>query len=490
MSVRSMVNQPALEEARCKIETFVDSQRNTSASKKVNTVVTPATGDKVQTGIDLIQKTLNDNANEGFIGDLAENTTATFEKFLESIDLLQSGNPTKISMGLLDILAEAVEFAALTGLQGKIIASIVGPFCTIVSSLLELTQDPPESQETMLKRVIDEALNEYTEHDLSSTAQGFTAILIEKLSVAKLFFDMSDKIGDHDRDYITDVSYTEVAIEFLAKLRYYIKKDMYNKDIKIAKMTAKFIAIYAHIAFARHQLLLRLSIVYALDGKAQVSAESARRKGIALKEECNKLLKEYLYEKPNAKNYLTYAQVHLLPRASLVAIETMGGNIEEKFPGTMMSIYNLALSRYVSVDPSHKPTSNGRVVTGEAKTFELPDECKFIVYGMGGSDTENENVEIEIFSLSSAGYVFASGSTTTYSRRVYSLSGGPSENSESKWTLIKNENDSAKVHLKNTSRNEFLFTHTKDNRVYTWREGNTKPELDWLFCEIYVSSYF
>jgi len=501
-------NISKIEQAHTEIKNFVESINGASASNNVKTLVT-TTSDKVDDGrikiqtvvdtkvtggINDIMNVLKDNANEEYYNNLASTTVATVEAITKSIQLFQSGDPTKITMGALDILVQVSQFASLLGPQGVIIAAIAGPLCTIVSSLLGITLDPPESQEAMLKRVIEEALDEHEEDDLMSTALGVKAILIGKLRTVKLFFEMSDMIGDNDKDYITDVSYTEVASEFLGKLSYYIKDGISADDAMKAGRTANFILAYAHIAYYRCQLLSMLSALYKADGKAQVSAESARLKGIAQKAECIELL-NFLYERPTDKNHMTYAKVRSLSRASLDIIEGICGSEAKRLPGTVMSIYNLLHRRYMTCLYDESITGD-RVHTKEVVTPNLLDKYKFIVY-----DNETDST-IEIFSLSSAGYVY--GNDTVYnsnhsvrSRKPLKLGG---QNAGGKWTVAINDkrifdkNDecvecvrNGKVFVRNEYQKEYMFSSSSaDKKVWNLGGGETIDKGNWLFREIYT----
>lgn len=175
----------------------------------------------------------------------------TFEAITGAIEKFDTGDTGEIISGVFDILGSLSQFAALAGPKGQIIAAIVGPFCSIISSLFGAKPEPEESQEALIHRVVTAALEIQTSDDLRSSAAGVQKDLIEKMKYVQEFFDRADEMGELDRYFITDDSYVSAGSDFIGKLKYYIEKDMKTTDDETAKRNSIFISTYCTLVYIR-----------------------------------------------------------------------------------------------------------------------------------------------------------------------------------------------------------------------------------------------
>lgn len=63
-----------------------------------------------------------------------------FDKILDNIDKLNSGDPTDVAIATLDVFVKISKFAALAGPSGVITGAIVGTSFSIVSSIIKKSQ--------------------------------------------------------------------------------------------------------------------------------------------------------------------------------------------------------------------------------------------------------------------------------------------------------------------------------------------------------------
>lgn len=413
----------------------------------------------------------------------ADATVATFEAVAGSIDKFESGDPTQIAIGVLDILAEVSQFAALAGPKGAIVAAVVGPLCTIIGSLLGAQEEPPESQEEMFKRVIDEALREQTDNDLRSSALGVQKDMMEKMKTVQHHYDYADQLGQGDRDIIRDNDFISVGSQFLGKLKFFIERDTNTDDFKRAKTTAVLISTYATIAYLRCQHLFMLASLYGSDPDTRVTAKSTE--AIAkLQRDGSRELLDFLQNMPDDKTHKTYAQVRLQPQSTLNTIQALSGR---RLLGTMMTIFNNKQLQYLTVDRTDDDRGEVRT-TNSGNSSGLSISNKFIVFRLGANGAGSD---VEIFSIAHAGYVFASGINPVDNdrRRVNAWKKG-NRVSQGTWTVTR-QNDYGHAFVKNQTYKEYLYAADfkgSNNRknVYTWRPQTPVSQGYWLFRESYT----
>jgi len=460
------------------------SGRITAAGNKISAFVKLKGGNssKVDEGISKANKVLEDNESSDGYGDAADATVATLEAVLGSVDNFESGDPTKIAIGVLDILAEVSALAALTGPQGMVVAAVVGPLCTMISSILgAATAEAPESDEDMLNRVITEALKLSSFHDLQDTSSGVTKELKENMGKVKGYLNMADSLGTRDRDAIVDMANDLTGSEFLGKLRSHIERDIGKDENAIAKRTATLITAYSSVVFVRCRYLYMLSCLIGGDPNAQATAIVTMQLAEGQKAASKELLRPFL-KRPDASNHVVYSQVYLQPQSSLNLLQAL---CEEKSEGRMVAIYNTKQKRYLQVNRSDADRSEAKTKT-LGKFRSMPSSMKFVVFGRG---------TLEIFSLDHAGYVYAAGYNPVDDsrRRVNGWKKG-NQIREGYWIHSVQNGSVGSVYLKNRYFNEYLYAADygasgDTNPVYSYRPGNRVNQGYWIFEDLVSCHY-
>jgi len=455
------------------------SGRITAAGNKISAFVKLKGGNfsKVDEGISKSNEVLKDNESSDGYGDAADATVATLEAVLGSIDNFESRDPTQIAIGVLDILAEVSAFAALTGPQGMVVAAVLGPLCTMISSILGAgTAEAPESDEDMLKRVITEALAVSDFNDLEDTASGVMKELEENMGRVKGYLNMADILGPSDRGVIINLVSDLTGSEFLGKLRSHIVKGIGKDDNATAKRTATLITAYTSVVFVRCQYLYMLSCLIGGDpgakGTAFITMQLAEKQKASSKE----LLRPFL-KRPDASNHVVYSKVYLQPQSSLNLLQAL---CEEESEGKMMAIYNTKQKRYLQVESSDAGRSEAKTKT--TSIFRLmPSSMKFVVFGR---DT------LAIFSLEHAGYVYAAeyNPIDASRRRVNGWKKG-NQIREGSWTPFVRDGSVGSVYLRNTYFKEYLYAADygasgETNHVFSWRPGNRVNQGYWIFEDL------
>jgi len=219
-------------------------------------------------------------------------TADTVYTVVESLDKLKSGDPGQVAIGVIDILGSVSQFAAFTGPQGMIVAAVVGPICSIVSSILGAIflgdQDPPESDEAMLRRVMQELLDKQVSDELSNTAIGVQDELKRMIKYATAFLEAgATGIDDFELQMILDDAYHSAGNQFLGMLQGYITQrhsamlsaNDQDKTKKIDDLLVLYDA-YASVMFLRVKLLTMLSSLYkCFQSKCGCTDDSSRSKG-------------------------------------------------------------------------------------------------------------------------------------------------------------------------------------------------------------------
>ncbi len=460
------------------------SSKIKTAGNKISAFVKLKGGNssKVDEGVLKSNKALEDNEGSEGYGDAADATVATFEAVMGSIDKFESGDPIEITIGVLDILAEVSQFAALTGPQGMIVAAVVGPVCTIISSLLGAgREEQVESDEDMLKRVITEALSVSKFQDLKDTSAGVTKELNERMSEVKIFLDTADQLGSRDRDRIVSDTYTYAGAEFLGKLKNHIQRDYVTDDHSVANRTAVLITAYASVVFVRCQYLYMLSSLIGGDPTAKSTALATMQIAEEQKAVSLELLRPYL-NRPNDKNHVVYSKLFSQSSSALDLIQGLCG---ERSQGKLMAIYNTKQKNYLEVKKSDADRSEAKT-SNQRKFHEIPSSKKFVVFGRS---------RYEIFSLDHAGFVYAAGYNPKDDsrRRVNGWKRG-NQIREGYWQVSRGNSSLGSVFLKNTFWNEYMYAADYgsgggENPVYTWRPGHAVNQGYWIFEDIYVSCY-
>jgi hypothetical protein len=421
-----------------------------------------------------------EEGSDGY-GEAADATVATFEAVAGSIDKFESGDPTQIAIGVLDILAEVSQFAALAGPHGAIIAAVVGPVCSIISSLLGAgTGEPVESEEDMLKRVVTQALSAARTNELQDAATGVTEVLNDRVRDVRNYLSKADLLGSGDRDIIRDPDYKDGGNAFLAELGNYIKRNSVTDDHYVANGTAQVITSYTSIAFVRIQYLYMLSALIGGDETAKVTAENTRIEAKDQLEDAQKLLKDF-FGRPGRSNNVVYAKVFLQPETTLDLIE---GICNMNFQGRLMAIYNTKQKNYLQVSQSSADRSEAKTRFVGSFT-DLPNNQKFIVFGI------NSNT-VEIFSLAHAGYVYAAGYKPKDDDRRRVNGWKPGDQIREGFWQQYNKDAFGSVWLRNTHWNEYLYAADfgasgSHNPVYTWRRQHPIDQGYWIFEDLRVA---
>lgn len=461
------------------------SGRITTAGDKLSDFVKSKDGDfsKVDIGVSNSNTVLEkEKGSEGY-GAAADATAATFEAVLGSIEKFESGDPTQIAMGVLDILAEVSAFAALTGPQGAIVAAVLGPLCTIISSLLGAsTGEASESDEAMMKRVVTEALDVSQFEDLQARSDGIMSDLIDRTLVVKGCLSRADTMNPIEIAYFMQYSFSKAGREFIGELKSHIERDIESNDDKIADRTAKLITAYSSIVFVRCQFLYMLaSLMGTRDDTESITIETVQlceRQKAAAKE----LLRPFL-KRPTKSNYAVYSKVYSQPQSSFDMIQAL---CEERPEGKLMKIYNTKQKNYLQVEQHLGDDKDYRSWAAEtyhkANFSAMPISTKFVVF-------RSDNGKIEIFSLAHAGYVYAAENNVVDGdrRRVYGWIGG-SQFSEGYWASSVYDSSVGSVHLRSEYWKEYMYAADFNasegkNPVYTWRPGNRVNQGQWIFEE-------
>ncbi len=429
--------------------------------------------ERIQTSLDKSKKSAKSPSqlkNVEAAGDAAVKTT---NAIIGSIDQFESGDPAKIAMGVLSIIGEVSQFAALAGPQGAIVAAIIGPICSITNAILGATlgkQEKEESLESVLERVITEALEVQTNNDLQAASKG----LVDGMSIRyKTLRDLSladGPLSDTALQLIADVSFMTDGVEFLGKLDYYIQKDMNTSDPDKAKRVAKLLNCYTNIAYLRVQELFLLSgLYYSQD--ANVLAKTAND---LINQQINndKAKFGHLTHQPNKNNHLVYARIHYLDERSKAMIEAYIG----KFAGQLCTLYNTKQKQRLMC--MHTKSSRAECLTSSKKN---DISTRFRVFNANGKDKTGKNVKI--FSIGAAGYVYAADYNPFDKdrRRVNAWTQGNSVKQGS-WTVEKRKKG---LTFRNNDQNEYLYSadykQLKDGscRVFTWRKGNRINQGYW-----------
>lgn len=453
-----------------------------AAGNKISAFVKLRGGNSSKVDQDVSKSTSTLEEKEEFdgYGDAADATVATFEAVVGSIDKFESGDPTQITIGVLDILAEVSQFAALAGPKGAIIAAVVGPVCSIISSLLGAgTGEPVESEEDMLKRVVTEALSVARFQDLEDQAAGVTEDLKDKMRDVRNYLSKGDELGSGDREVIRHPDYRTAGNAFLASLGNYIQRDSVTDDHNVANRTAQLITTYTNIAFVRIQYLYMLSALIGGDETAKVTAENMRKEAEDQISDAKDLLRDFL-RRPGSSNNVVFSKVFLQPQTTL---DLMEGICDMTFQGRLMAIYNTKQKNYLQVSQSDSDRSEAK--TSDQGPFNsMPNDKKFVVFGSTSS-------RVEIFSLGHAGFVYAAGYNPKDNdrRRVNGWKAGH-QIREGYWQQY-NKDSLGRVWLRNTHWNEYLYAADYgasggNNPVYTWRRGNPINQGYWIFEDIKV----
>ena len=473
------------------------SGKITAVGKKISTFVTSKGVDpsKVDDGISKSNKVLEDLVGSDGYGEAADATLKTLGVVLESIDNFESGDPNKIAIGVLNILAEVSAFAALTGPKGKVVAALLGPLCTIISSLLGAgKEEGAESDEDMMKRVIEEALAKSKYEDYKDTAIGVTTKLNENMQSVELFLSRADTLTDETRKYINDPLWAQVGAGFIGKLESYIRGDIKTKNVAEAGRTAALIVAYSSVVFVRCRYLYTLSCLIGTDPDLQDVSEGIRNRAENLKATCTELLIPFL-TRPDASNQVVFSQLYLQPQSSLDLLQALCDKSPE---GKVMAIYNTKQNSYLHVDKANWDDTffNNRRSIATVKTqgqfWSMSNSKKFVVFWKG-----DELEKLEIFSIANAGYVYASGGVLDDDRRyVTSSAFGYSTTNENGgcWGWFVKERTVGSIYLRNTYFPEYMYAADygasgDTNPVYTWRPGNRVSQGHWIFEDLVSCHY-
>lgn len=433
---------------------------------------------KVDQGVTKSTSILEENEEETGYGEAADQTVATFEAVVGSIEKFESGDPTQITIGVLDILTEVSQFAALAGPTGAIIAAVVGPLCTIMSSLLGAgTGEPVESEEDMLKRVVSEALAVETFECLQAEARGVTEQLSDNIRRTRTFLDMGDNLGSGDKSFILNMAGSDSGNSFLAKLSHYMKAT--TKDDKEAGRTAQLVTSYVNIAYVRLQYLYMLASLLGGDETSKGVAKDTQDEAEDLISDAKNVLQSFL-RKPDVNNHVVYSKVYLEP---LTTLDLMEGICKMKNEGRLMAIYNTKQKNYLHVSQSKDDHSEAK--TNNISVFySMYDDHKFVVFG------SNSN-KVEIFSVDHAGYVYADDYNPVDDDRRCVRGWKIDEHfTKGEWE-VSNHDTYGKVKLRNILYNEYMYAADYNasgttHPVYTWRPGNSVNQGYWIFEDLKV----
>eukprot|EP00593_Proboscia_inermis_P003387 CAMPEP_0171299954 /NCGR_PEP_ID=MMETSP0816-20121228/8820_1 /TAXON_ID=420281 /ORGANISM="Proboscia inermis, Strain CCAP1064/1" /LENGTH=477 /DNA_ID=CAMNT_0011776175 /DNA_START=38 /DNA_END=1471 /DNA_ORIENTATION=- len=195
---------------------------------------------------------------------------ATTKTVCASIDKFQSGDAVKFASGVFDVIGSASAFLSLTGPQGAVAAACIAPLCQIISCILCQT-NPPESQEDMMKRVIDSALTRLTLDELNSSVQGLLQGMNGRMTTVDSLIKSTDPLSKESIQMIASDNYMNDGLEFLGKLLYYIKKRMASDKKDDAEDTICLIRCYLQISYLRQVQLFKIAVLFSSNGKRDLS---------------------------------------------------------------------------------------------------------------------------------------------------------------------------------------------------------------------------
>jgi hypothetical protein len=181
-----------------------------------------------------------------------------------SVDKFQSGDERQAISGVLDIVSAATLLVQPYG-------AIISPLFKLLSGVFMWHKKIAEEKgaeplESILKRVITEALQLQTSDDLRASADGEMVLMIQDVTLLQKWIvepvDRLKESGVHTA--LLAGTYDTDGIVFSAKLNFYIKQSWKNRgNKKDTRFIGKHLYCYAQVYMIRQQLLFFLTSLYA-----------------------------------------------------------------------------------------------------------------------------------------------------------------------------------------------------------------------------------
>jgi hypothetical protein len=187
----------------------------------------------------------------------------TSKGIVNSLKKFSSDDKMERIQGAFDIIQAG---AALVQPYGKVIVPIFKLLGKIFIKEKAIAKE--ESVESVLRRVIKEALDIQTSEELRSLAVGEMDLMLTNLGLLQIWIDETadDLKASSVHAKLISGTYEEDGIKFSAQLNFYIQKgwnDQGNRNGYV-KYFGKYLSCYAQIYMIRRQLLFLVTSLYAV----------------------------------------------------------------------------------------------------------------------------------------------------------------------------------------------------------------------------------
>jgi len=181
------------------------------------------------------------------------------------VNAMKEGNDFDKASAVFGMISQVSQFGALLGPKGQAASMVVGSVASIVSGVLGMFGDKPESQESMMVRILTEVMTNIVQEDRQRELESIAFGLKAEIAVLSLFLRecaVNEEISDTASLMLGDRAFLIGYVSFLDRLWYYIQADLKSEDQNTQNRNVKKIYCYCMLSICNYNLWCLVQCCY------------------------------------------------------------------------------------------------------------------------------------------------------------------------------------------------------------------------------------